>query len=87
MERNDTISNALAIIGYVVMVFGLILGLLYGANGGMLAFILAAFTGIASGMLFVGMAFILKKLDNLADYVMEQKSSPQQSPVLEPEKE
>lgn len=87
MERNDTISSALAIIGYVVMVVGLVIGFLYGAIGGILGFILVAFSGVAFGMLFVGMAFILNKLDNMTELLLKQPASTQETPVLNPEKE
>lgn len=88
MERNDTISGILAIIGYLVMIGGLLLGWFFAnLGGGFLFFIIYTLLGVAFGMLFLGLAFILNKLDNLAEIVMKQKSSVQQAPVLDQEKE
>ena len=88
MERHDTISGALAIIGYLMMVAGLLAGWYFAQiGGGLVYFIIVTLLGVAIGMLFVGMAFILNKLDNLAELIHEQKASTQDAPVLEPEKE
>jgi len=88
MERNDTISGALAIIGYLVMAAGLLAGWYFAQiGGGLVYFIIVILLGVAIGMLFVGMAFILNKLDNLAELIHEQRTTTQEAPVLEPEKE
>lgn len=88
MERNDTISGALAIIGYLMMVAGLLAGWYFAQiGGGLVYFIIVTLLGVAIGMLFIGLAFILNKLDNLAELILEQRTSTQEASVLEPKKE
>ncbi len=88
MERNDTISSALAIIGYFSMIAGLLAGLFFAQiGGGLVYFVIVTLLGVAIGMLFIGMAIILNKLDNMADLLLKQPSSTQEAPVLYPEQE
>lgn len=86
MERNDTISGALAIIGYLMMVFGLLAGWFFAqSGGGLVVFVIVTLLGVAIGMLFIGLAFILNKLDNLAELLLEEKSCSQEASVLKEE--
>ena len=70
MQRDETVSGVLAIIAYLIIICSVLLGLYATTSGGgLLYFILTLFTGISSGMLFLGMSVIVTKLDNLGELV------------------
>ena len=87
MERNDTISGALAIFGFIIMIGGLLMGWFYAQiGGGILYFIIVTLIGVAIGMLFIGLAAVLTQLDNVA-MMLAEKSKPEESKDTELSKE
>jgi len=79
MKRNDIISGVLWTLSFLFIVGSILLGLYFvTVGGGFLYFIVTLFTGVSIGMLFLGLAVVITKLDNLGE-VLNASSTAQET--------
>jgi len=67
IEGDNFIGRILSYIGAGMMAAGFILSIVFGIREGFGTFVLVLISGIASGMLFVGMGEIIRLLQKISD--------------------
>jgi len=71
-------SIALVVAGVIMIIMGIIQGVVSGSAGG---FVLGLYVGIASALIFFGLAAMLNKQDDILTYLKSQDERLKKQPV------